>query len=96
MYSANQDCIMLKSLKIKHLEVSKNEILKSKGSGIRLNDVKAYLNDPLKVEIKGNQISEMQRGHGIHIESSTCHLDSNLIQANEFDGVHITCHSHYS
>lgn len=75
IYSANRDCVMIKSLKVKHLEVSKNEILKSIGSGIHLNEVKAYLNDQNKVEIKGNQISEMKRGHGIHIESSSCHLE---------------------
>lgn len=43
--------------------------------------------------IRNNQISEIKNGSGIYIESSTCHLDHNLIAKNFQDGIYVTTNS---
>lgn len=58
IYNASRDAISLQRLRVKHLEIAKNDILKNIGSGIKLFDVRSFTNDPHKVSIKSNSISE--------------------------------------
>ena len=65
----------MRSLKIKNIEVAKNDLLKSTGSAIHMIDVKNEQNDPRRVSIRGNSITEISQGFGIYIESSTSHIE---------------------
>jgi hypothetical protein len=93
IYSAGKDLILMRSLKIKNIEVAKNDLLKSTASAIHLIDVKNPQNDPRRVSLRGNNITEMQQGFGIYIENSTCHIDQNQIKKNLSDGIFITTNS---
>ena len=52
MYNANKDVILISKLRIRHLEISRNEILKNYGCGIKLFEVRSDNNDPYKVLIR--------------------------------------------
>ena len=75
IYSAGKDLILMRSLKIKNIEVAKNDLLKSTGHAIHLIDVKNMQNDPRRVSIRANNITEISQGAGIYLESSTCHVE---------------------
>lgn len=73
---------MIKSLAIKNIEISKNDILKNVGSGVHLVDLHPIQNDPKRIVIRNNHITELQGGYGIHIENSSCFIENNLITKN--------------
>lgn len=79
---------------LRTVEISKNDILKSDGPGIHLVEVRtALVNDPKRMLIKDNMITEIKKGHGIMIESSTCCIEHNEVKKNELDGIYITSNS---
>eukprot|EP00347_Sterkiella_histriomuscorum_P013188 403365673 len=96
IYGSLKDQMVFKSLKIKNLEIAKNDILKNQGHGIHLMDVQCFQNDPKRVVIRNNQLTEIKTGNAIHIEASSCHIDHNLITKNTGDGIFITTHSNIS
>jgi len=82
IYNCTNDCIMLSKLKAKWIEVAKNDILKNNGNGIRLVCVKNITNDPAKVNIRNNSISESYCSYGIMVENSSVTLEHNEIRKN--------------
>jgi urease gamma subunit len=52
IYNANKDAICLSRLRLKYLDISKNDILKNVGCAIKLFDVRSIFNDPSKIVIK--------------------------------------------
>ena len=68
---------------MKSLEIVKNEILKNNGCGIKLFEIQSFKNDPNKIVIKENQVSESYiGGAGIFIENCSVSLISNDIRKN--------------
>jgi hypothetical protein len=53
---------MLCKLRLKAIDISKNDILKNYGSAIHLFEVRAISNDPERVLIRNNSISESYTG----------------------------------
>lgn len=80
----------MKSLRIKQLDIMRNEILKSNASAITIIDLCSYPLDPSTILIKNNTITDMKTGYGIYIENSSCQLESNFIQGVGLDGIHVT------
>jgi hypothetical protein len=54
IYNANKDAIYMSKLRLKFIEINKNEILKNYGCAIKMFEVKGEKNDPSKVLIKLN------------------------------------------
>jgi hypothetical protein len=81
IYSVGQEQIYLRGLRLKSVEVAKNDILKSTGTGIFLGDVfsGAPAIDPTRVIIRNNAITEITHGHAIYIENSSCLLEQNQV-----------------
>jgi hypothetical protein len=93
IYSATKDCLYLRNLHLRQIEISKNDILKNVSSGIHLFNVRCHMNDPKKLAIRNNSISESFQGHGIHIENSTVYIEHNELRKNQSDGICITTNS---
>jgi len=93
IYGCLKDQIVVNKLKIKNLEIAKNDILKNQGSAIYLKDVQCFQNDPKRVVIRNNQITEIKANSAILIENSSCNIDHNLITKNQGDGIIVTTHS---
>lgn len=90
IYSCGKDCIVFSALIVKWVEIAKNEILKNNGSGIYFCDMKGINNDPAKVMVRNNTITESQTGYGVLIENTSCTLEHNEIKKNVGDGIYIT------
>jgi hypothetical protein len=91
IYNANKDVIVVSKLRIRHLEISRNEILKNYGCGIKLFEVRSDKNDPFKILLRQNSISESYvGGGGIVVENSSCTLKDNELRKNIQDGIFIT------
>ena len=75
VYNADKTSLFLSGLNIKNIEISKNDILKSYGTGIHLYDVKTNPNDPKRTVIRNNLITELSEGYGILIENSSCNVE---------------------
>ena len=58
IYSCSNDCILFSRLTVKWIEIAKNEILKNNGSGINFCTMKGVNNDPNKIMIRNNTITE--------------------------------------
>jgi hypothetical protein len=59
IYNANRDSVYLKNLNVRNIEVAKNDILKNLGSGVHLFNIKTNANDPKRVSIRNNFITEI-------------------------------------
>jgi hypothetical protein len=75
VYNVDKDSFFLRNLNIKNIEISKNDILKSYGHGVHLYDVKTNPNDPKRIVIRNNLITELSEGYGIFIENSSCNIE---------------------
>ena len=89
IYNVNKDCIVLKRIHVKQCEIAKNDILKNNGSGIHLSEVRAESNDPNKVSIRNNQITEIFNNPGIYLENASVSLEHNEIRKNISHGIYI-------
>lgn len=65
IYNAGKDCILVSNMKAKLLEIAKNDILKNKGSGIRLSNVRSTSDSSANAIIRNNVIAETYIGYGI-------------------------------
>lgn len=90
VYNSNKDAIFFSKLRARWIEVAKNDILKNQGACLRFFEVKSHQNDPAKVMIRNNILTESFASSGIVIENSSLTLEHNDIKKNTLDGINIT------
>jgi nitrous oxidase accessory protein NosD len=93
IYSASKDCIFISNVKARMIEIAKNDILKNNAIGIRLSNVTGINNDPTKILVRNNLITDCQVGYGIYVDSSSLTLEHNDLRKNHSDAIHITSNS---
>ena len=85
--------MMLTKLYVKFIEVAKNDILKNEATGIHLVNVRGELNQPSKVMVRNNSITEIHHGYAIHLENSSVALEHNELRKNSSHGLMISGHN---
>ena len=78
---------------LKHIEIAKNDILKNEATAISLINVRGENNQPEKIMIRNNSITEISKGYAIHLENSSALLEHNDLRKNYSHAINISSQS---